>query len=37
LKIPGYNPPGTMLHAMEKGLVNIPEQTGGEVLKDLRN
>ena len=35
LKIPGYNPPGTMLHAaMEKGLVNIRkvmEQTGGEV------
>src|SRR5260370_10003666 len=34
LKIPGYNPPGTMLHAaMEKGLVNIREvmeQTGGE-------
>jgi Ca-activated chloride channel family protein len=35
LKIPGYNPPGTMLHAaMEKGLVNIGkvmEQTGGEI------
>jgi len=35
LKIPGYNPPGTLLHAtMEKGLVNIRkvmEQTGGEV------
>jgi VWFA-related protein len=35
LKIPGYNPPGTMLHAaMEKGLVNIPSvmaQTGGEI------
>ena len=35
LKIPGYNPPGTMLHAaMEKGLVDIRkvmEQTGGEV------
>ena len=35
LKIPGYNPPGTMLHAaMEKGLVNIRkvmDQTGGEV------
>jgi len=35
LKIPGYNPPGTMLHAaMEKGLVNlraVMEQTGGEV------
>jgi Ca-activated chloride channel family protein len=35
LKIPGYNPPGTMLHAaMEKGLVNIRsvmEQTGGEI------
>jgi len=35
LKIPGYNPPGTLLHAtLEKGLVNIRkvmEQTGGEV------
>lgn len=35
LKIPGYNPPGTMLHAaMEKGLVNlraVMDQTGGEV------
>jgi Ca-activated chloride channel homolog len=35
LKIPGYNPPGTILHAaMEKGLVNIRkvmDQTGGEV------
>jgi VWFA-related protein len=35
LKIPGYNPPGTMLHAaMEKGLVNIRsvmDQTGGEI------
>lgn len=35
LKIPGYNPPGTMLHAaMEKGLVNlhaVMEQTGGEI------
>src|SRR5580765_209031 len=35
LKIPGYNPPGTMLAASyEKGLVNIRkvmEQTGGEV------
>jgi len=35
LKIPGYNPPGTMLHAaMEKGLDNIRkvmDQTGGEV------
>jgi Ca-activated chloride channel family protein len=35
LKIPGYNPPATLLHAtMEKGLVNIRkvmEQTGGEV------
>ncbi len=43
LKIPGYNPPGTMLHAaMEKGLVNIRkvmEQTGGEVfdVKDVAN
>lgn len=39
LKIPGYNPPGTMLHAaMEKGLVNIRkvmEQTGGEVFDVL--
>lgn len=41
LKIPGYNPPGTMLHAaMEKGLVDIRkvmEQTGGEVfdVKDV--
>jgi Ca-activated chloride channel family protein len=35
LKIPGYNPPGTMLHAaMEKGLVNlhaVMQQTGGEI------
>jgi Ca-activated chloride channel family protein len=35
LKIPGYNPPGTMLHAaMEKGLVNlhaVMEKTGGEI------
>jgi hypothetical protein len=35
LKIPGYNPPETMLHAtMEKGLVNIRavmDQTGGEI------
>jgi Ca-activated chloride channel family protein len=35
LKIPGYNPPGTMLHsAMTPGLVNIPkvmEATGGEL------
>ena len=35
LKIPGYNPPGTMLlAAMEKGLVNlraVMDQTGGEV------
>jgi Ca-activated chloride channel homolog len=35
LKIPGYNPPGTMLHAaLEKGLVNlraVMDQTGGEV------
>jgi Ca-activated chloride channel family protein len=35
LKIPGYNPPGTMLHAAgEKGLVNIRavmDQTGGEI------
>ena len=35
LKIPGYNPPGTLLHAsMEKGLVNIRkvmDQTGGEI------
>ena len=35
LKIPGYNPPGTMLHAsMEKGLVNlraVMDQTGGEI------
>jgi len=35
LKIPGYNPPGTMLHAaLEKGLVNIRsvmDQTGGEI------
>lgn len=35
LKIPGYNPPGTILHAsLEKGLVNIgkvTEQTGGEI------
>jgi hypothetical protein len=34
LKIPGYNPPGTMLHsAMTPGLVNIHkvmEATGGE-------
>jgi len=43
LKIPGYNPPGTMLHAaMEKGLVDIRkvmEQTGGEVfdVKDVAN
>jgi Ca-activated chloride channel family protein len=41
LKIPGYNPPGTLLHAAgEKGLVNIRavmEQTGGEVfdVKDV--
>ena len=41
LKIPGYNPPGTTLHAaMEKGLVDIRkvmEQTGGEVfdVKDV--
>jgi Ca-activated chloride channel family protein len=41
LKIPGYNPPGTMLHAaMEKGLVDIRKvmhQTGGEVfdVKDV--
>ena len=35
LKIPGYNPPETLLHAtVEKGLVNIRKvmgQTGGEV------
>jgi Ca-activated chloride channel family protein len=35
LRIPGYNPPGTMLHAsMEKGLVNlraVMDQTGGEI------
>src|ERR1700688_2488074 len=35
LKIPGYNPPGTLLAAtMEKGLVNIRsvmDQTGGEI------
>jgi Ca-activated chloride channel family protein len=35
LKIPGYNPPGTMQHsAMTPGLVNIPkvmEATGGEL------
>jgi von Willebrand factor type A domain. len=35
LKIPGYNPPATMLHAaMEKGLVNlraVMQQTGGEI------
>jgi Ca-activated chloride channel family protein len=35
LKIPGYNPPGTYLHAaQEKGLVNlgkVMEQTGGEI------
>ena len=43
LKIPGYNPPGTMLHAaMEKGLVNIHkvmDQTGGEVfdVQDVAN
>ena len=43
LKIPGYNPPGTMLHAaMEKGLVNlhaVMEQTGGEIfnVRDVAN
>jgi VWFA-related protein len=43
LKIPGYNPPGTLFAAgFEKGLVNIRkvmEQTGGEVfdVKDVAN
>jgi Ca-activated chloride channel family protein len=43
LKIPGYNPPGTLfLAGFEKGLVNIRkvmEQTGGEVfdVKDVAN
>jgi Ca-activated chloride channel family protein len=40
LKIPGYNPPGTLLAAtMEKGLVNIRkvmDQTGGEIF-DVRD
>jgi Ca-activated chloride channel family protein len=40
LKIPGYNPPGTMLAAsFEKGLVNIRkvmDSTGGEVF-DVQN
>jgi len=40
LKIPGYNPPGTLLHsAMTPGLVNIGkvmEATGGELF-DVRN
>src|SRR5216683_2160261 len=43
LKIPGYNPPGTLLHsAMTPGLVDIRkvmEATGGEVfaVKDVAN
>jgi Ca-activated chloride channel family protein len=43
LKIPGYNPPGTMLHsAMTPGLVNIHkvmEATGGELfdVKEVGN
>lgn len=40
LKIPGYNPPGTLMHsAMTPGLVNIGkvmEATGGEMF-DVRN
>jgi VWFA-related protein len=40
LKIPGYNPPGTLMHsAMTPGLVNIGkvmEATGGELF-DVRN
>jgi len=43
LKIPGYNPPGTLLYsAMTPGLVNIhsvTEATGGEIfdVKDVKN
>src|ERR1700722_10308501 len=40
LKIPGYNPPGTLLYAsMQPGLVDIRkvmEQTGGEIF-DVKN